>query len=91
MYRGRTGILAKIVDVVAKNGEEGELRTNIRDRANVSSYSQLLIYLDFLKEVKILEEMNNEGEIKYKITPKGCKFLGSFKSIQKMLGEKINL
>lgn len=77
-YRSRTDIVATILD--AANG--GATKTKIMYKAYLS-YAQLKEYLGLLVENALLDYL--EGELKYKTTEKGMKFLKTYEQIGDMV------
>jgi predicted transcriptional regulator len=78
-YRSRTDIVSQILD--AANG--GSTKTKIMYRAYLS-YAQLKEYLSILVENGLLEY--EEGEHKYKTTPKGIKFQRVYQNMDDLTG-----
>ena len=77
-YRSRTEIVATILDAAV----EPTTKTKIMYKAYLS-YSQLKEYLAVLRENHLLEF--NETEQKYKISPKGRRFLDTYSQMGEMV------
>ena len=77
-YRSRTDIVATILD--AANG--GSSKTKIMYKAYLS-YAQLKEYLEVLVENGLLEY--EEGELKYKTTERGIRFMKTYNEIGEMV------
>ena len=81
--RNRLYIIAEILNIA----EEGSLKTQIMYRANLS-FAQLNEYLSILTEMDLLQVHNEDRKTVYKTTPKGGKYLDSYKEISTLLGDK---
>jgi predicted transcriptional regulator len=77
-YRSRTDIVATILE--AANG--GATKTRIMYKAYLS-YAQLKEYLSILVGNGLLEY--EEGELKYKTTEKGLRFMRTYSEIGQMV------
>ena len=77
-YRSRTDIVATILE--AANG--GSTKTKIMYKAYLS-YAQLKEYLSILVGNGLLEY--EEGELKYKTTEKGLRFMKTYSEIGDMV------
>lgn len=77
-YRSRTDIVATMLE--AANG--GSTKTKIMYKAYLS-YAQLKEYLSMLVENDLLEY--EEGELKYKTTEKGLRFMMTYSEIGEMV------
>lgn len=77
-YRSRTDIVATILD--AANG--GSTKTRIMYKAYLS-YAPLKEYLSILVGNGLLEY--EEGELKYKTTEKGLRFMRTYSEIGEMV------
>jgi len=77
-YRSRTDIVATILE--AANG--GSTKTKIMYKSYLS-YAQLKEYLSILIENGLLEY--EEGELKYKTTEKGIRFMRAYSEIGEMV------
>ena len=77
-YRSRTDIVATILE--AANG--GSTKTKIMYKAYLS-YAQLKEYLSILVGNGLLEY--SEGELKYKTTEKGLRFMKTYSEIGDMV------
>ena len=77
-YRSRTDIVSQILE--AANG--GATKTKIMYKAYLS-YAQLKEYLSILMENGLLEY--EEGELKYKTTEKGLRFMRTYREIGEMV------
>lgn len=77
-YRSRTDIVATILE--AANG--GSTKTRIMYKAYLS-YAQLKEYLSILVGNGLLEY--EEGELKYKTTEKGLRFMKTYSEIGEMV------
>jgi predicted transcriptional regulator len=80
-YRSRTDIVATILD--AANG--GSTKTRIMYKAYLS-YAQLKEYLSVLTENGLLDY--EEGELKYKTTEKGIRFMRTYDQIGHMVSQE---
>jgi predicted transcriptional regulator len=80
-YRSRTDIVATILD--AANG--GATKTRIMYKAYLS-YAQLKEYLSVLTENGLLDY--EEGELKYKTTEKGIRFMRTYDQIGHMVSQE---
>jgi predicted transcriptional regulator len=80
-YRSRTDIVATILD--AANG--GTTKTRIMYKAYLS-YAQLKEYLSVLTENGLLDY--EEGELKYKTTEKGIRFMRTYDQIGHMVSQE---
>jgi predicted transcriptional regulator len=77
-YRSRTDIVATILDAAIG----GSTKTKIMYKAYLS-YAQLKEYLTILIENGLLEY--EEGELKYKTTEKGLRFMRTYNEIGEMV------
>lgn len=77
-YRSRTDIVATILE--AANG--GSTKTKLMYKAYLS-YAQLKEYLSILIENGLLEY--GEGELKYKTTEKGLRFMRAYSELGEMV------
>ena len=77
-YRSRTDIVATILDAAI----EGTTKTKIMYKAFLS-YAQLKEYLGVVVENGLLAY--EEGEVKYKTTEKGIKFMKTYNEIGSMV------
>ncbi|HUG97118.1 MAG TPA: winged helix-turn-helix domain-containing protein [Nitrososphaera sp.] len=73
-YRSRTDIVATILDAA----NDGSTKTRIMYKAYLS-YAQLKEYLSILVGNGLLEY--EEGELKYKTTEKGLRFMRTYREI----------
>lgn len=80
-YRSRTDIVATILE--AANG--GSTKTRIMYKAYLS-YAQLKEYLSILVGNGLLEY--EEGELKYKTTEKGLRFMKTYSEIGEMVSSE---
>ncbi|HEX2615286.1 MAG TPA: winged helix-turn-helix domain-containing protein [Nitrososphaera sp.] len=80
-YRSRTDIVATILD--AANG--GATKTRIMYKAYLS-YAQLKEYLSVLTESGLLDY--EEGELKYRTTEKGIRFMSTYDQIGQMVSQE---
>jgi predicted transcriptional regulator len=80
-YRSRTDIVATILE--AANG--GATKTRIMYKAYLS-YAQLKEYLSVLTENGLLDY--EEGELKYKTTEKGIRFMSTYDQIGHMVSQE---
>jgi len=80
-YRSRTDIVATILE--AANG--GATKTRIMYKAYLS-YAQLKEYLSILTENGLLDY--EEGELKYKTTEKGIRFMNTYDQIGHMVSQE---
>jgi len=83
--RDRLYIVAEILEVAL----DGALKTQLMYRANLS-FAQLNEYLKLLLDLKLLETMENIQKTAYKTTPKGMRYLQSFREIQDLLKKEGN-
>ena len=77
-YRSRTDIVATILDAA----KEGSTRTKKMYKAYLS-YTQLKEYLSILVENGLVEY--EEGQLKYKTTEKGLRYMRSYNEIGEMV------
>ncbi len=77
-YRSRTDIVATILDAA----KDGSTRTKIMYKAYLS-YTQLKEYLSILVENGLMEY--EEGQLKYKTTEKGLRYMRSYNEIGEMV------
>ncbi len=77
-YRSRTDIVATILDAA----KDGSTRTKIMYKAYLS-YTQLKEYLSTLVENGLMEY--EEGQLKYKTTEKGLRYMRSYNEIGEMV------
>ncbi|OLC82652.1 MAG: hypothetical protein AUJ08_06230 [Thaumarchaeota archaeon 13_1_40CM_3_50_5] len=77
-YRSRTDIVATILDAA----RDGSTRTKIMYKAYLS-YTQLKEYLSILVENGLMEY--EEGQLKYKTTEKGLRYMRSYNEIGEMV------
>ena len=77
-YRSRTDIVATILDAA----KEGSTRTKKMYKAYLS-YTQLKEYLSILVENGLMEY--EEGQLKYKTTEKGLRYMRSYNEIGEMV------
>ena len=77
-YRSRTDIVATILDAA----KDGSTRTKIMYQAYLS-YTQLKEYLSILVENGLMEY--EEGQLKYKTTEKGLRYMRSYNEIGEMV------
>ena len=80
-YRSRTDIVSQILE--AANG--GATKTRIMYKAYLS-YAQLKEYLSVLTENGLLDY--EEGELKYKTTEKGIRFMNTYDQIGQMVSQE---
>lgn len=78
--RDRLSIIAEILEI-AKNGA---LKTPIMYKANLS-FAQLNEYFLFLLEKKLVKVVAENRGTTYRTTPKGLKYLQSYKRIKDLL------
>lgn len=77
-YRSRTDIVATILDAA----KDGSTRTKMMYKAYLS-YTQLKEYLSILVENGLMEY--EEGQLKYKTTEKGLRYMRSYNEIGEMV------
>ena len=78
--RDRLYIMAEVLEVTI----EGVLKTQVMYKANLS-FAQLNEYLKLLLDLKLLETYNSNGKTIYKTTPKGLRYLQSYREIRELL------
>ena len=78
--RDRLFIMAEILEVAL----EGVLKTQVMYKANLS-FAQLNEYLNLMLELDLLQLAKNSERNVYKTTPKGLRFLESYRKIQELL------
>jgi len=78
--RDRLYIMAEVLEVTI----EGVLKTQVMYKANLS-FAQLNEYLKLLLDLKLLETYNSNGKTFYKTTPKGLRYLQSYREIRELL------
>lgn len=81
--RDRLCIIAEILEIA----KDGALKTPIMYKANLS-FTQLNEYLSFLLGKKFVEAVVKKRGATYKTTPKGLKYLQSYKRIKDILSGK---
>jgi len=81
--RDRLSIIAEILEIA----KDGALKTPIMYKANLS-FAQLNEYFLFLLEKRLVEVVVKNGGTTYKTTPKGLKYLQSYKQIKNLLRTK---
>jgi len=72
--------MAEILEVTT----EGVLKTQVMYKANLS-FAQLNEYLKLLLDLKLIEACNSNGKTVYKTTPKGLRYLQSYREIRELL------
>lgn len=78
--RDRLYIMAEILEITM----EGVLKTQVMYRANLS-FAQLNEYLHLLLDLKLLELTGDNEKNIYKTTPKGVRYLESYRKIRELL------
>ncbi len=78
--RDRLLIMAEILEVAI----DGALKTQVMYRANLS-FAQLNEYLKILSDLKLLEVAGTSQRTVYRTTPKGMKYLQSYRDIKDLL------
>jgi len=78
--RDRLYIMAEILEVTT----EGVLKTQIMYKANLS-FAQLNEYLKLLLDMRLVEAYNFHDKKLYKTTPKGLRYLQSYREIRELL------
>jgi predicted transcriptional regulator len=78
--RDRLQIIAQILEI----SKDGALKTQIMYRANLS-FAQLNEYLHFLLDLKLLQEIKDNGKTVFKVTGKGVKYLQNYYKIRELL------
>lgn len=82
-YRSQMRIYVDIMRVIQREDNRAK-PTRILYGANLS-HDRLLKYLEELKTLGVIEEMNNEERL-YKLTQKGVEFLNEFIRIERFAG-----
>jgi len=72
--------MAEVLEVTI----EGVLKTQVMYKANLS-FAQLNEYLKLLLDLKLVEAYNPNGKMVYKTTPKGLRYLQSYREIRELL------
>lgn len=78
--RDRLHIMAEILEVTI----DGVLKTQIMYKANLS-FAQLNEYLKVLLDLKLIKVHNTNEKRYYKTTPKGIRYLQSYREIRELL------
>ena len=78
--RDRLYIMAEILEVTL----DGVLKTQVMYKANLS-FAQLNEYLKLLLDLKLIEAYNSDEKKFYKTTPKGLRYLQSYREIRELL------
>lgn len=78
--RDRLLIMAEILEVTV----DGVLKTQIMYKANLS-FAQLNEYLNVLLDLNLIEIHNSNERRYYKTTPKGIRYLQSYREIRELL------
>jgi len=78
--RDRLYIMAEILEIAL----EGVLKTQVMYKANLS-FAQLNEYLHLMLDLKLLELSESSQRNVYKTTPKGIRYLESYKKIRELL------
>lgn len=78
--RDRLYIMAEILEIAL----EGVLKTQVMYKANLS-FAQLNEYLNLLIGLKMLELSEESQRNVYKTTPKGVRYIESYKKIRELL------
>lgn len=78
--RSRYEVIAAILKSVAKE----ETRTKIMYKAMLSN-DQCKVYLDSLMRSGLVTEVDGNGKMLYKITPKGTRFLSYYDQMKELL------
>ena len=78
--RDRMYIIAEILEVAL----EGVLKTQVMYKANLS-FAQLNEYLRLMLDLDLLQLTRNSERNVFKTTPKGLRFLESYKKIQELM------
>jgi predicted transcriptional regulator len=78
--RDRLHIMAEILEIAM----EGVLKTQVMYKANLS-FAQLNEYLHLLLDLKLLELSGSNQKNVYKTTPKGVRYIESYKKIRELL------
>jgi len=81
--RDRLSIIAEILEIA----KDGALKTPIMFKANLS-FGQVNEYLSFLLSKEFVEVVVQNRGTTYKTTPKGLKYLQSYKQIKDLLRKK---
>jgi len=78
--RDRLHIMAEILEVTL----DGVLKTQVMYKANLS-FAQLNEYMKLLLSLKLIEAYNSGEQRFYKTTPKGLRYLQSYREIRELL------